>query len=111
MGDLVYFRDYKTKAEKDQGLLRTREDAVDELARQLAAALPEYDLSYSLIDHAKQGGPVSSMGVPAMSRERIIEICQRATELSSGPSIRQGAPLTCQNGETLTVEMPADCPA
>lgn len=38
--------------------IRTREDAVDELAKQLATMLPEYDLSYSLIDHAKEGAPV-----------------------------------------------------
>lgn len=68
MGEVIWGVDF-AKA-KD---IRTREDAVDELARQLESML----------------GPDEALLVYAL----------------------QGAPLTCQNCETLTVEMPADCPA
>lgn len=68
MGDILQFP-------IKENPIRTREDAVDELARQLASML----------------GPDEALLVYAL----------------------QGAPLTCQNGETLNVhvEMPADCPA
>lgn len=68
MGDILQFP-------IKENPIRTREDAVDELARQLEAML--------------RLGPDEALLVYAL----------------------QGAPLTCQNGETLTVEMPADCPA
>lgn len=43
MGDVVNMRDYKTKLERDPGLIRTREDAVDHLASELAKMLEEGD--------------------------------------------------------------------
>lgn len=68
MGDILQFP-------IKENPIRTREDAVDELARRFEELL----------------APDEQLLVFAL----------------------QGAPLTCQNGETLNVhvEMPADCPA
>lgn len=53
------------------------------------------------------------------TREDMVDELARRLEAMLGPDeallvyALQGAPLTCQNGETLNVhvEMPADCPA
>ena len=56
---------------------------------------------------------------PIRTREDMVDALTKRFEELLGPYeallvyALQGAPLTCQNGETLNVhvEMPADCPA